>query len=273
MEYRNQIVGLIRFSLLTTGDFYPGFSGPEALAAFLFDPARLARRFALFEALTLPTLAAQRDRGFRCIVLTSQALPGPWVERLRALLAPHPWAELRLAEAGPHYQSIRAAFAALPTGGASHRTSFRLDDDDAVDLDYVARLRRLAERVQAVPEAPGPVGLGFNRGLYLDLSGRRPDLFDARERTPVSVGAAIVAPIAWPENVYLYNHRALAQFRCSWYDAENIVFLRSLHGDNKSKPHFSGSQREMTEAAARQALRERFGLRPGALRGLCAAPA
>ncbi|MCR8726543.1 putative rhamnosyl transferase [Frigidibacter sp. ROC022] len=264
----NQIVGLVRFSLVTTGDFYPGFDSVEAMQEFLFDEARLARRFAMFEALCLPALARQSDPDFTVLFLTAETLPTRWRERLDSLLAPHPWARVVAMPPMLHYPAIKAAFQSLPAEGFSHRTSFRLDDDDAVDLGHVARLRRLAERLQVVQAPDRPMALGFNRGFYLRFREGRNEIFDARERTPLSVGAALVAPAGYEDNVYVRNHRALAQYFDCWSDAESFVYLRTLHRDNKSNPHFSGSQRELGQGQVNRILRESFGLRPAELKAL-----
>lgn len=266
--FRNQIVGLIRFSLVTTGDFYPGFETVEAMQGFLFDEARLTRRFAMFEALCLPCLARQSDQDFTVIVLTAETLPEHWRRRLDALLAPYPWARVVTMPPMLHYPAIKAAFQELPSEGFSHRTSFRLDDDDAVDLGHIARLRRLAATLQGVQAPDRPMALGFNRGFYLRFRGGRNEIFDARERTPLSVGAALVAPVGYPDNVYVRNHRALAQYFDCWSDAESFVYLRTLHQDNKSNPHFSGNQRELDQGATNRILREAFGFRPAELKAL-----
>lgn len=268
-EFRNQVVGLIRFTLVTTGDFYPGFDGVDEMSAFLFDEARLERRFRMFEALTLPSLAGQSDQDFTCILLTAETLPAAWRARLDALVADHPWAKVVAMPPGPHYATIKKAFGTVPKDGYTHRTTFRLDDDDAIDLGHIARLKRLAERVQAVQDVPRPVALGFNRGFYLKFrDGGRNEIFDARERTPLSVGSALVAPVDYPESVYLRNHRALPQFFDCWSDAESFVYLRTLHQDNKSNPHFTGSQREIEDGECNRILKRSFGFKPGVLKSL-----
>lgn len=266
--FRNQIVGLIRFSLVTTGSFYPGFDSVEAMSKFLFDPGRLERRFRMFEALCLPALKRQTDGDFTCVVLTGTGLPKQWADRLNDLVSAEPWARIVALDPIDHYKAIRQAFAGVPSDGFTHRTSFRLDDDDAIDLGHIGRLRALAERVQPVAPDGGPVALGFNRGIYLQFDKPANVLFEASERTPLSVGAALVAPVGYADNIYLRNHRALAQFFNTWLDAETFVYLRTLHQDNKSNPHFSGSQGKPDSPDLNKVLRTSFGFEPGMLRSL-----
>lgn len=267
-DYHNQIVGLIRFSFVTTGDFYPGFETVEAMKAFLFDPARLERRFRLFEGICLPALAGQSDQNFTCIFLVAQDLPKEWRKRLDALLAPLPFVQVVEKPPMNHYLGIAQAFDEVPSAGFTHRTTFRLDDDDAVDLGYIARVRKLAQKLHKIPPKDEPLGLAFNKGLYLSYGEGETEYYKATERTPLSVGAAIVAPVGFGKNIYAYNHRALAQYHDTWADQSEFTYLRTLHRDNKSNPHFSGSRDLLDDARAGQLLRQKFGLEIGALNRL-----
>jgi len=91
---RDDIVGICRFSFLgkcdwaeTTG---PDGGDPALMArrrAMLYAGERLARRFAAFETLCLPSVRAQADPDFRFWLLTSPEMPREWMERLRARFA------------------------------------------------------------------------------------------------------------------------------------------------------------------------------------------
>ncbi len=258
-SFKNQIVGLVRFSFATKGDFYPGFDTVEAMENFLFDPARLARRFHLFESLCLPALRQQTDQDFTCLFLVGANMPKRWQDHLQDLLAPLPSARICLQQPETHYSAIRRAFATVAGTGYTHRTSFRLDDDDAFDNGYVARLRSHASGFAPLCDAGQPFALAFNRGFYIELKDGDNDIYDATERTPLSVGAALVTPISYHDNIYVRNHRALPQFFDAYSDATSHVFLRSIHRDNKSDPHFSGARRKMPPEKVAQAIRDHFG--------------
>lgn len=267
-DYNNQIVGLIRFSFVTVGDFYPGFDTVDAMKAFLFDPARLERRFRLFEGVCLPALAKQSDQDFTCIFLVAKDLPKEWRKRLDKLIAPLPFVQVVEKPPMNHFLGITQAFDELSREGYTHRTTFRLDDDDAVDLDYIARLRKLSQKVHKIPAKEEPVAIAFNKGLYLSYGKDGTEYFKAVERTPLSVGAAIVAPIDFPKHIYAYNHRALATYHDCWADQSEFTYLRTLHRDNKSNPHFSGSRDGLDDKRAGQLLRQKFGLDIDALNRL-----
>ena len=94
------------------------------------------------------------------------------------------------------------------------------------------------------------------------------EVFDARERTPLSVGAALVAPVGYGENIYLRNHRALPEWFDTWSDAESFVFLRTVHQDNKSNPFMTGTQNTLAPPEVDLRLRESFGMKLGQLKRL-----
>ena len=259
-EFKNQVVGLIRFSYAAEGDFYPGFDTITEMEAFLFNKQRLKRRFALFEKYTLPALRRQTDPDFTCIFLVGLRMPDDYLDRLRTLVADLPCARLVVAPPAPHYSAIKKAFATVATNaGITHLTTFRLDDDDAFDDTHIARLKSTALRLSTAVDMTRPLALAFNLGIYVEIAEDLIQIFDAAERTPLSVGAALVAPKGFADNIYFCNHRALPQFFNTYSNAADHVFLRTIHRDNKSKPHFSGHQGKLSEPQLRAVLREKFG--------------
>ena len=69
------IVGHIRFSYYGRTDtrLRPDESG-ESITQ-LYDETRMARRFYLFEKLTIPSLLAQSDKRFSLVVMSSDLMP------------------------------------------------------------------------------------------------------------------------------------------------------------------------------------------------------
>ncbi len=258
---RVQIVGLIRFSFAATGDFYPGFASADEMEAFLFERTRLARRFAWFQHLCLPSLARQTDGDWTVILLVGAGMPARWKDRLRRMVAPLPQIAIAERPPGPHYRTIREAFDQVPQSEAAHRVTFRLDDDDAVAATYIATLRQMALHALATPGLKGPVAVAFNRGFYLE---RGPDctteIYGNVERTPLSVGTALAAPAGHNGNIYQHNHRHIAQHVTTLSDSERPMYIRTVHRDNKSNPHRTGDKVEMTGAARDAQLRAAFGV-------------
>ena len=227
----NRIVGLVRFSYPSIGGFAHASPDP---ARFLYDPARLDRRFRLFEALCLPALRAQTDPDFDIVFLVGKDMPSAARKRLDAALSP-----LRRAQvvALPPCSTIRRFGKPMaPSRSEVPRllTTFRLDDDDALACDYIARLRALSVGLTGLcpPEdASHPVvPPGF------PAAPRWRVVRGGRKASPAS-GSAMIAPSGHRDNIYRRNHRLLPQLFSHFSDAGRPAFLRSIHeGQTTARP-------------------------------------
>lgn len=261
MARKIKIIGLLRFSVLTPTYYSERFDTLEETAAHLFSPERMALRFGLFENLTLPSLMAQTDTGFDLVVLTAQDMPQEYMDRLQSLVADLPHVHLRAVGTDKHYQLIKEGYDSIPKEDATHRVLFRLDDDDAVDLNYIRRLRRTATALHGVRPASVPQIISFNRGFYVRINPEgENEIFDAVERSPLSTGTALLAPVSYARNPYRYNHRQLAQHYTAYSDIGTPGFIRTIHGDNKSNVTQMGLTRQMKPATMRRQLEAHFGL-------------
>lgn len=257
-QIRNRVVGLVRFS-------YAGFSGfekapedPAKLAAQLYGRERLERRFRLFEALTLPSLLAQEAAGFQTILLTGEGLPAWARDRLEAAATRLEGCKVVALPPMMHYPAMQAAFDTVAGARDTHLTSFRLDDDDAIDRGLVGRLARQAEGLVALMGAGRPLCIGFNRGFFLELAPGGNRLWDVVEKLPLGIGLAMVAPAAGRENIFRRNHRILPQFFTTLTDAETPAFIRTVHPDNDSAARASGVQGKMAPEAIARAVAAGF---------------
>lgn len=258
---------LIRFSYPARSGFRAADADLSAAEARLYAPDRLNRRLALFEALTLPSLQAQTDADFRTVVLIGERLPQAARARLEAGVARLPGAQV---VALPHlhgYEAAQRAFDAVPAG-ARWRLSLRLDDDDALDLGFIARLRRQAARLAPLQEGAAPLILAHARGYMLDLAAARPGLIPVVERLPLGCGTAMLAPAEGRENIYRRNHRWLPQFYDVYSEARSPAFVRSLHADNDSDGQAIGRRLETAPAVLAAELAAGFPFLPDAWRRL-----
>ncbi|TRD15647.1 hypothetical protein FEV53_15605 [Palleronia caenipelagi] len=82
------------------------------------------------------------------------------------------------------------------------------------------------------------------------------------ERTPLSVGTALIAPADYPDNIYQLDHRLLAARFNTWSDTTHYSFLRTVHRDNKSQPRRTGEQQDLTQREIAQILKDGFGRKP-----------
>ena len=182
MDFRNRIVGLVRFSYPALTGFIRQDEDMAVQTAMLHDRDRLETRFRFFEALALPSLKAQSDRGFETLILVGESFPDWAMERLRAGIADLPGARIVALPPMQHYPAMQAAFGSLPDDGCSHLTSFRLDDDDAMDIHHVGRLRRMVDGMAGIVNPGSSFCIGHNRGLFLDLSEGAPIWTDVTEK-------------------------------------------------------------------------------------------
>lgn len=242
VKFRNEIVGLMRFSYPSKGGFVKGGEdeAEEAQLARLYDPARLERRFTLFERLTLPSLLAQSDPEFRMVFLIGRSLPDLWRDRLAAAIAPLEGARLVALPTLPHYMAIKRAYAMATPETASHVTGFRLDDDDAIDRDHIARMRATVAALLPVAGLEAPLVTGSNRGFFLERKPEGNALFEVVEKTPIGLGLAMTTRVGVSENIFRRNHRFCGQYYNTYTDANTPAFIRTVHADNDSDPHASG---------------------------------
>ena len=257
--HKAQVVGVVRFSVLTE-DYYAETHGSvEAIGAHLFSDERLALRFRLFETLCLPSLVAQSDQDFRVVVLTSTLLPEVARARLEALVEPHDNITIFAADPARHYQICKQAYASAYDDGYSHRLSFRLDDDDAVSHDFVARLKAISGPLLEL-QPDEPTMIAFNRGFYVEVTGEGGNqVLDTVERAPLSVGLALLHPISYGRNPYRYNHRAIAQHYTLYSDISGPSFIRTIHSDNKSSPAKLGITGKMKPKDIERQITQHFG--------------
>ena len=273
MAPRNQIVGLIRFSYPATDGFAVSRMPEDALLGLLHAPERLAARLAYLETLALPSLAAQTDGDFTCVVLAGTALPAAWQDRLRALPERFPFVRPVFLERMGALAAARKAIRRAVRPDAERVTGFRLDDDDALAVDYVARTRDRADRLIAAGLADGPCCVAFTCGLYLDLCAPGEPFHQVREAHAPSLACAMVTGPEVATCVYRYNHRRIAAFVPTYLEpGEAEMFVRTRHGWNDSgrvtPPHATAVCAEKGATL----LRDRFGLDPAAVFALMPAP-
>lgn len=264
-----KVVGLMRFSVLTPTYYSERFDSLDKIAEHLFSPDRMALRFHIFEQLVLPSLLAQSDPDFELVILTAERLPQEYKDRMQALLADAPHITLRPVGTDKHYQLLKQGYDSVDVGAATHRLMYRLDDDDAVDRDFIRRIKGIATGLRTLHSHDVPTVIACNRGFYVRINEEAEnEVFDACERAPLSTGTALLAPVTYPRNPYRYNHRALAQHYNTYSDITVPSFIRTIHGDNKSNPTQMGITRKMRPAVIDEHLHEHFGLSLDQLKAL-----
>ena len=263
------IKGLVRFSYPAQSGFRLSTSGQEQVHKVLYDPARLERRFALFEMLCLRSLAMQRDTDFKVGILVGETLPNVARKRLTDMLDGFKNAQLVTLPPMEHYQAVATVFQELPdVPDAKHTVTFRLDDDDAMHAETVGRLRHLTHTLLPLRNRKEPFAIAFNRGFYFDLTNPAKMITECYEKTPLGVGMALVAPVSSRQNVFRRNHRAAAQHFNCYTEIAKPMFIRTVHQDNDSSAETTGHNGRMPQAKVERTLRNNFGVDIDMLKGL-----
>jgi Putative rhamnosyl transferase len=228
------IYGHIRFSFYGITDTRSKPDEDGTALARLYDETRMARRFFLFENLTLPSLIAQTDRDFRTVIMSSEVMPDPYKQRLTALAARLPGA---MVEFSPHQRGDLAfrKFMIEAAGRRGHATSvhFRLDDDDALAINYIARLREISRILSPTTHITFPTGL-----FLFPASGTEPvGTSMVQQRFLTAIGLATVNGGGFQKNPFQMMHSNVWTRWPVVSDPRFPAHIRTHHFDNDTIAH------------------------------------
>lgn len=205
------------------------------------------------------------------MVLIGDTVPFRWRKRLKGLMEQYPFLEVCTLEAAGPLNSTRRAFRRAWNGTATYITGFRIDDDDAVACDYIARTREISDQLLTLgwADAQTPAAICFHRGIYWDMARPEEEQFwDFSEKEPLGLASAMITTPEGMTNIYRSSLRKLAsQVRC-WIDPNEYMFVLTLHGHNDSDRSIPPDARVLPAWQAKKLLRERFGLMPNRLQAL-----
>lgn len=229
-----QVIGLCRFSYPALGGFQVEHDSTEARCAYLYDPARLEERFRLFETVALPCLRAQTDPDFTLVVVIGESLPKPHQERLRDLVADIP--QIRIEAHPPRQQRpiMKDILNAARHDSTAPCLQFRFDDDDAVSVDFVERLR------QSIRDCPGliarnrTVAVDFNMGFAATFGAEG---IRASEIHRPFYTAALGMYVAGrcQQTIMNFAHQKIGRFMPAISYSDAPMFVRGLHSSNDSR--------------------------------------
>lgn len=155
------VIGLMRFSVVTADNKNAWRATKtqslEDSIARMLSPDRLRLRLKLARAMPLASLAGQTDPGFKLKVLISSEVPSDVRADLASVEAEFPFAQLVAVR--PDEDLLAKCREFVVPGQLS--VTFRLDDDDAVNREFIADLKELA-----VPANLNKV-LSFPHGVYV----------------------------------------------------------------------------------------------------------
>ena len=186
---RAEVIGICRFSYPALGGFQRVHDSIEDRTAFLYADARLDERFRLFEAFTLPSLRAQTDQDFKFLIVIGENFPADRLAQLRALTDDIPQVVIQAHPPKRHRTVMAEAINSVRQKGR-YSLQFRLDDDDAVGVGFVAALRRSLRQCHGVFPENHLMAIDFVNG-YNARAGLTGIEAEASQRLFVSAGLAI----------------------------------------------------------------------------------
>lgn len=254
-----QVFGLCRWSYLCPGGFQISHDDMDERRAYLYDPERLRRRWFWFRNVVLPGYLAQTDPDFTLLLMTGPDLPEPYMARLQNVARRVPQVRLELVEPmRRHRLACWTAAAPHIDRGADYVAHYRQDDDDAVAVDFVERVRADAPLLTPLLERYGRASLDYGRGLVVRAHERG---IHSEERYIVNATAALLHVVRPTEEVtgVSFVHWKLAGEMPGLTIADRAMYLRLLHHDNDSGSVGAGFAIEGAGDAAETA-RDRFGV-------------
>ncbi len=256
-----QVIGLCRFSYPAEGGFQVEHQTARARSDYLYAPVRMEERFRTFETITLPALRAQTDPDFSFVILIGDDLPDAYAERLFALVEPMPQAVIVARAPGPHRAVCKEVLNAARHDMDAPCIQFRMDDDDAVAVDFVARLRRDAGLVAPLCAANKAVILDYRRGLILRPTAKGP-MAEETELAYYPMGMGMVVAGGHSQTIMNFAHSKVAKFMPTVTFADSLMFVRGHNdfNDSRQKAHVKPIKLPLMDAKREATLKDRFAI-------------
>ena len=182
------------------------------------SPGWLERRFELFETYCLPSMAAQTCRNFRWLIYFDNGTPSAIRERIVRCQEIFPF-EALFVDFCDMKMSLRDVASRLPPD-AKRIITTRLDNDDAIAIDFVEKIQARARSCN-----PGTV-LNFSHGIAL-RNGLAYSAYDASNPFTSLISCAEDIRVIWEA-----THRSLADTFDLKQVRDDPVWLQVVHGEN-----------------------------------------
>lgn len=263
-----QVIGLCRFSYPALGGFQVEHDTIEDRIAFLYAEQRMEERFRLFEAIALPCLREQTDQDFDLIIVIGDSLPPQHRERLRDLCANVPQITIHAEPPRKHRQVMKEILNAARHDPSAPCLQFRHDDDDAVSVDFVERLRETVEDCAGLAARHKTMAVDFNQGYVVRLG---PGGISASTlHRPYNVaGLGMYVRGGCPLTIMNFAHEKMARFMPTVTLSDAPMFVRS-HSDFNDSRFKNAKPVELTpiDDALSAEFKARFALRQGHVRAV-----
>ena len=229
-----QAIGLCRFSYPAIGGFQVEHDNIDERIAYLYSDARLEERFALFEAVALPCLRAQSDPDFSLIIVIGDQFPGHHEDRLNALVADLPQAIVHKEPPRNQREVMKEVLNEARLNPTEACLQFRYDDDDAVAIDFIARLRRATRDAAGLLNKHKTVAFDWPKGYVAEFSAE--GIKAAETYSPLNVAAlGMYVQGNCDQTIMNFNHTRLPRFMPTLSYPAKAMFVRSHNGFNDAR--------------------------------------
>lgn len=247
-----QVIGLCRFSYVGLGGYKIVHENLAERRAFLYAPARLEERFRLFETISLPSVIAQTDQDFQLHVVVGECFPEAYLERLLALTEDLPNVAVSMQPPDNHRrQMIRVLNAAREDAGAPC-LQFRLDDDDAMAVNFIARLKQAAQDLKPVWQCYPLTTIDFNRG-YIYRAGPEGLSITPDREAYAALSLGVVVPGGSDRTIMHQGHHILWKETPTLTFPDGDMYMRGHNGFNDSRSKGRGKKVRLSPVTAEEA--------------------
>jgi len=265
-----RVIGVCRFSYPALGGFRRMHDTLEEREAYLYDDARMALRFRHFEALTLPSLAAQTNPDFTLLVVIGERMPKRWHDRLHDVTARLPQVKITPMPSMKHRLALQLAIQKEIEGTKGDTIQFRLDDDDAIGVDFVQQsLFAMRRSTRFRKECPRMV-FEFNNGFSVAMT-EKSLLVGPEISGFLSCGLSVLFPEGDKKTIMNFAHHKLHHEMPAVIQPSPPMYLRAKHADNDSGVKFEPEGLTPMTDAQKELIEKRFNVSEAHIARVCAA--
>jgi len=239
-----QAIGLCRFSYPAIGGFQIEHDSVQDRIAYLYAEHRLEERFRLFEAIALPCLKAQSDPDFSLIIVIGDQLPAHHVERLENLIADLPQALIHKEPPRNQREVMKEILNDARLNPTEPCLQFRYDDDDAVAVDFIEKLRKAAQDCTPLLRQHKTVAFDWNVGYVAEFSAKGIQAAETfRQFYTAALGMYVKGNN--PLTIMNYAHEKVPRFMPAVSFSDAPMWVRSYNSSNDSR------QNQMRDASVK----------------------
>lgn len=233
-----QAIGLCRFSYPAIGGFQVEHDSIEDRIAYLYEDHRLEERFRLFETIALPCLKAQTDPGFSLIIVIGDQFPPHHEKRLENLIADFPQALIHKEPPRNQREVMKEILNEARLDPSEPCLQFRYDDDDAIAVDFIEKLRKATWDCAPLLKQHKTVGFDWNVGYIAEFDStgiRATETF--RPFYTAALGMFVKGNC--PLTIMNFAHDKLPRFMPAVSFSDTPMWVRSHNTSNDSRQNQS----------------------------------